>query len=179
MGYVFRGQGQIARENRRQPIILTGESAIMPATLEKKKRIARNSKSASVISKYTDSGACAFQDSNADGSQVVNLKNIRVAIYPSSTGKSWIAQGFEIDYVAQGSDIEDTKRAFSDGLGATIHQHLKIHNNINHLLKFAPVNVRLSVLDRVFSNPGAATATYSQVSIHNLPPLNIEFLAVA
>jgi len=130
-----------------------------------------------VVSKITDTGASAYQREHSDGSQVVDLKDIRVAIYPS--GSHWIAQGFEIDYVAQGKDVEDVKRAFEDGLEATINQHVKVYGHIKNLLRFAPVDVRLEVLDLVFKNPEAITPTYSQLSIHDCArPVNIEFLAL-
>ena len=130
-----------------------------------------------MVSKITDTGASAYQREHSDGSQVVDLKDIRVAIYPS--GSHWIAQGFEIDYVAQGKDVEDVKRAFEDGLEATINQHVKVYGHIKNLLRFAPVDVRLEVLDLVFKNPEAITPTYSQLSIHDCArPVNIEFLAL-
>jgi hypothetical protein len=130
-----------------------------------------------IVHKQTDSGASALQAACEEGLQVVDLKNIRVAIYPS--GRSWIAQGFEIDYVAQGKDVEDVKKAFENGLEATINQHIKVHGHIKNLLHFAPVDVRLEVLDRVFKNPEAMTPTYSQLSVHNCPPVKIEFLALS
>lgn len=138
----------------------------------------RNLKKPSIVDKITNTGASAYQAQHPDGSQVVDLKNIRVAIYPS--GNHWIAQGFEIDYVAQGKDVEDVKKAFENGLEATINQHVKVYGHIKHLLHFAPAEVRLGVLDLVFKNPQAITPTYSQLSIHDCArPLDIEFLALA
>lgn len=130
-----------------------------------------------VVHKETKSGASVFQAASDEGYQVVDLKNLRVAIYPS--GRSWIAQAFEIDYVAQGKDIEDVKRAFENGLEATINQHVKVYGHIKNLLRFAPVDVRLDVLDRVFQNPEAITPTYSQLSVHDCQSVKIEFLALA
>jgi hypothetical protein len=131
-----------------------------------------------VVDKVTKTGASAHQEPHPDGSQIVDIKNIRVAIYPNTKGKSWLAQGFEIDYIAQGKSIRDVKKAFESGLAATIHQHLKIHGDIDKLLKPAPIQIRLRVLDRVFGNPGAIHATYSQLSAHNVPIVNIEYLAL-
>jgi hypothetical protein len=132
-----------------------------------------------IIDKYTKSGASAIQDCDGDGSHVVELKNIHVAIYPSTTSKYWIAQGFEIDYVAQGDDVEGVKSAFEVGLAATIHQHLKSNGDINGFLDAAPADVRLKALEQVFANPESIKATYSQVSVHDVPVLNVEFLTLA
>jgi hypothetical protein len=128
-----------------------------------------------VVNKVTKSGASAYQGIHPDGFQVVDIKNIRVAIYPNRKGTAWLAQGFEIDYIAQGKTIAAAKIAFEDGLAATIHQHLKINGDIDKLLKPAPVKIRLRVLDRVFGNPAAIEATYSQLSSHDI---QIEYLAL-
>jgi hypothetical protein len=128
-----------------------------------------------VVDKVTKTGASAYQGTNHDGSQVVDIKKIRVAIYPNPSGTAWLAQGFEIDYIAQGKTKAAVKKAFSDGLGATIHQHLKIHGDIEKLLKPAPPSIRLRILDRVFGNPGAIQATYSQLSFHDI---QIQYLAL-
>jgi hypothetical protein len=130
-----------------------------------------------VLQKHTRSGASALQVRDDDGSHIVGIKNIRVAIYPS--GKFWIAQGLQIDYVSQGSDPEDAKRTFEDGLAVTIHQYLKIHGDIDKLLRPAPADVRAMVLDKVFENPNSIHAKFSQVSVHNLAPIQIEYLEMA
>jgi hypothetical protein len=103
-----------------------------------------------VVNKVTKSGASAYQGIHPDGRQVVDIKNIRVVIYPYPNGKRWLAQGFQIDYIAQGKTIDDVKSAFEDGLAATIHQHLKIHGDIEKLLRPAPDEIRLRVLDPRF-----------------------------
>jgi len=127
------------------------------------------------VDKYTKTGATAQQKSHADGKQAVDLKNIRVAIYPK--GKYWVAQGFEIDYTAQGKSVKDVQRAFEDGLTATIHQHLKVHGDIKNCLKFAPVRVRLAALEHAFKTQGALTAKFSQFSVHDVN-VQIEYMAL-
>jgi hypothetical protein len=146
----------------------------MASTFTPRKKTTPKRASLAVKAK-TKTGAKALQVASSDGRHVVDLQNIRVAIYPS--GKSWIAQGFEIDYVAQGKDVEGVKKAFEDGLEATIHQHVKVHGNIKKLLHYAPTDVRLEVLERVFNNPEAMTPTYSQLSVHDCP-VNIKFIAL-
>ena len=128
------------------------------------------------VNKITETGASAQQIVHGDGYHVVDIKKISVAIYQKK--KHWIAQGVEIDYIAQGSSVDDVKRAFESGLEATINQHLKIHGDIEHLLKFAPSGVLVRVLRRMLSNPTSINATYSQVSVHNQPYLNIKYVAL-
>jgi hypothetical protein len=162
----------------RKPATNGQENGIMAQNITPTARKKKISKAASpALKAETNSGALALQVASGDGRHFVDLQNIRVAIYPS--GKSWIAQGFEIDYVAQGGDVDSVKKALENGLEATIHQHVKVYGHIKHLLRFAPVHVRLDVLDRVFQNPEAMTPTYSQVSVHNCPPVKIEFLELA
>ena len=108
--------------------------------------------------KARNSPARAITVSTSDG-HVVGIGNLRVAI--ESDGKSWTAQGLEIDYIAQGADLEDAKKQFEDGLACTIHQHLRIYGSIERLLSPAPREVWKEVL-----NPAAIRARYSQVSIH-------------
>lgn len=73
---------------------------------------------------------------SAGDTHVVGIGNLRVAI--ESDGKSWTAQGLEIDYIAQGSDLEDAKKQFEDGLACTIHQHLRIYGNIDSYCRLRP-----------------------------------------
>jgi hypothetical protein len=110
------------------------------------------------ITKARNANARAITVS-ASGTHVVGIGNLRVAI--ESDGKSWTAQGLEIDYIAQGSDLEDAKKQFEDGLACTIHQHLRIYGDIDRLLSPAPREVWKEVL-----NPKAIRARYSQISVH-------------
>lgn len=108
--------------------------------------------------KARNSSARAITVSTLDG-HVVGIGNLRVAI--ESDGKSWTAQGLEIDYIAQGDSLEDAKSQFEDGLSCTIDQHLRIYGNIDRLLSPAPREVWREVL-----NPQAIRTRFSQVSIH-------------
>jgi len=110
------------------------------------------------IRKAQNANASAITASTGD-THVVGIGNLRVAI--ETDGKSWTAQGLEIDYIAQGCDLEDAKKQFEDGLACTIHQHLRIYGNIDKLLSPAPREVWKEVL-----NPKAIRARYSQISIH-------------
>lgn len=106
--------------------------------------------------------AAAIHQKVSDGKRhVVGIGNLRVAILPE--GNFWIAQGLEIDYVAQGTSIEDVKTQFDDGLACTIHQHLQIFGNIDNLLSPAPRKIWKEVL-----NPKAIHNRYSQISNHQV-----------
>lgn len=109
-------------------------------------------------SRASNSPARAITVSTSDG-HVVGIGNLRVAI--ESDGKSWTAQGLEIDYIAQGDSLEDAKKQFEDGLSCTINQHLRVYGDIDRLLSPAPREVWKEVL-----NPKAIRARYSQISIH-------------
>jgi hypothetical protein len=77
---------------------------------------------------------------------VVGLGNLRVVIVPDDG--SWFAQGLDIDYAAQGEDIEEAKANFARGLRATINQHIQLYGNIKRLLKpAAPEICRDLLLD--------------------------------
>jgi len=110
------------------------------------------------IRKAINADARAITASHGE-THVVGIGNLRVAI--ETDGISWTAQGLEIDYIAQGSDLEDAKKQFEDGLACTIHQHLRIYGNIDKLLSPAPREVWKEVL-----NPKAIRTRYSQISVH-------------
>jgi hypothetical protein len=69
----------------------------------------------------------------------VVLWNLSVLIVPD--GDFWFAQGLEINYGAQGDTVEAAQMNFQDGLKATIQQHLRVHGNIERILKFAPSEI--------------------------------------
>jgi hypothetical protein len=89
--------------------------------------------------KKTKSGSVAVHGSADDVHHVVGLGNIRVIIVPD--GSAFFAQGLEIDFVSQGSTVEQAKKNFEIGLQATIEQHIKIYGHINGLLQPAPASV--------------------------------------
>ena len=95
------------------------------------------------------------------GDHAVAIWNLSVLIVPD--GDFWFAQALEIDYGAQGSSIEDAKKHFEEGLAATIHQHLKVHGDIQKLLKFAPNEIL-----REAAAKKSSIKPYLQVSFHKV-----------
>jgi len=91
----------------------------------------------------------------------VAIWNLSVLIVPD--GDFWFAQGLEIDYGAQGDNPEDARNNFQQGLLATICQHLRMHGNIQRLLKFAPN----SILVEAAQNK-SHIQRFSQVSLHDI-----------
>ena len=53
----------------------------------------------------------------------------------------WFAQGIEIDYLSQGSSIEEAKLFFEKGLEETIDLNLKELGHIYGILRWAPEDV--------------------------------------
>lgn len=74
---------------------------------------------------------------HGDGSvHAVAVGDLRVLIVCEDD--VWYAQGMEIDYVAQGTSLDDVKTAFENGLGATIGLHIETYGDLKELLKIAP-----------------------------------------
>ncbi|MBI1955183.1 MAG: hypothetical protein HYS38_02205 [Acidobacteria bacterium] len=90
------------------------------------------------------------------------IGDLRVVICPD--GDFWFAQGLEIDYAAQGKSPKDAKKQFSDGLSATVEQHLQIYGNIEKLLKAAPPEVWKDTL----LSAGAIAKRYSAVMLYHV-----------
>lgn len=88
--------------------------------------------------KVTHSGARAAHLSS-EKVQGVAVWNLSVLIVPD--GDFWFAQGLELNYGAQGDTAEEAQANFQTGLLATICQHLRVHGNIDRLLKFAPSEI--------------------------------------
>ena len=99
----------------------------------------------------------------AEKVHAVGIWDIRVFIVPD--GKFWFAQGLEIDYAAQGASVDEAKRNFEDGLEATIDLHLRMHGNIEGLLKVAPSQMLYEALKDKDS-----IEVYEQVSVHDIGP---------
>jgi hypothetical protein len=116
--------------------------------------------------------ARGFHASNADGSaHVVKIENLQVLI--SRHEHCWFAQGLEIDYGVEGTDIDDVRRAFEYGLAATIAVHLREFGDLSRLLRRpAPTAVWESL------ETGGIRARYSQLSAHVFP-FQIQFLEAA
>ena len=113
----------------------------------------------------------AFHAVNSDGTRhVVGIENLRVIIVKRED--HWFAQGLDIDYAAEGRDIDDVRRAFEYGLAATIAEHIKEFRTIDNLLCPAPEGAWKPIA------AGAVLNRYSQVSAHVFP-FSIEFLQAA
>ena len=92
-----------------------------------------------------------------EGEDIVGIGSIRVLLFREDG--FWYAHGLEIDYLAQGDTIEEAKKSFEDGLTRTIHEHLKIHGNIEHIMQVAPQEI----WELVFQ-PGTLVCRYHPVS---------------
>lgn len=51
----------------------------------------------------------------------------------------WYAQGVQIDYVAQGTSLEEAKTNFVEGLAETLLLHTQKFGSVEKVLKWAPV----------------------------------------
>jgi len=110
----------------------------------------------------TGKSAMAIHAAHKDGEHhVVGIGNLRVIIIPD--GKVFFAQGLEIDYAAQGDSVPDARKQFEEGLEATIQEHLRVHGNIDSLLKVAP-NEAWNMLHKSEARP----QRYSQVTAHHV-----------
>ena len=99
---------------------------------------------------------------SGEGDHIVGIGNLRV--YIVKDGDYWCAQGLEIDYLAQGKTIADAQKAFEQGLAATIHENLNLHNTIEPVLKVAPQEIWAEVLAQPYR--------FDLVSVHK--PESIE-----
>ena len=66
----------------------------------------------------------------------IPIGNLRVAIFEEDG--VWFAQGLEVDYFAQGENINDVQYRFYYGLKATTELHLEAHGSLGGMLKVAP-----------------------------------------
>ncbi len=82
-------------------------------------------------------------ESTADGGSAhhVGVGDLKVMIIHDEADGVWYAQGLEIDYLAQGSNLQAVKSAFEVGLKKTIQAHLKAYGDIVKLLKPAASDV--------------------------------------
>jgi len=115
--------------------------------------------------------ATALHIANKSGDHLVGIGDLRVILIKEAG--SWYAQGLEIDYVAQGSSIDQAKTNFETGLHATIRENLKIFGTIEGLLTPAPVEVWKDRLD-----PHAKAKRFYYASIHQIGTMNdvLDFL---
>jgi hypothetical protein len=127
------------------------------ATANKNKKIPTTKSS-----KATQSGAMAAHVADADGKvHGVGIWNLHVLIMKD--GKFWVAQGLEIDYLAQGDTVPEAKKNFEYGLEATIDLNLRMYGNIAGLLIFAPNEVLKEAARKKDS-----IRLYSQETLHEL-----------
>ena len=105
-----------------------------------------------------DTRAIHLQDEELNA---VAIWNLSVLIVPDD--KFWFAQGLEINYGAQGDTVAEAQENFQTGLLATIKQHLRIHGNIEKLLKFAP-----SEILKEAAQHKSSIKRFGQVSFHEI-----------
>jgi len=115
-----------------------------------------------VVSASASASAVAAQLAVADGKNcryAVGVWNLRVMIVKE--GPWWIAQGLEIDYVAQGASLPEVKKCFEEGLRGTINENLKQFETIENMLRPAPPSIFLE-----FETLAEKALIYSQISLH-------------
>lgn len=102
--------------------------------------------------------------------------NLRVIVTNDDGG--WFAQGLELDYAAQGGSLEEVKKNFEDGLGASIQAHLTIHGNLDQFLKPAPKEI-LQDLSKGIANKRLILQHISTHEVELPPPFGgIEYSKV-
>lgn len=124
-----------------------------------------------VESKIRRLGKALAIETTSGATHLIGIGNLRVMI--TNDDGSWFAHALEIDYAAQGSSLKDVKRRFERGLVATIDEHLKMYGSIEKLLKPAPRDVWVALVDAAKMG-----RFYSQISVHvhkALPFQNIEY----
>jgi len=100
-------------------------------------------------------------ENEGSGHHGVAIWNLSVLIVPD--GEFWFAQGLEINYGAQGDTVEDAKQNFQNGLLATINQHLRVHGNIEKILRFAPPEIL-----REAAKYKKSIQHFAQISFHEI-----------
>ena len=127
---------------------------------ERRPAMLKTSKSAKKVA--SKKSALAIHEAHEDGEHhAVVIWNLSVLIVPDED--FWFAQGLEINYGAQGDTPEDAQKHFQEGLAKTIHQHLKVHGNIEKLLTFAP-----SAILKEAAQHKASIRPFAQVSFHGV-----------
>lgn len=109
--------------------------------------------------KKSENATMAVQISD-NKKHVVGIGGLRVMLIKED--QFWIAQGLEIDSLAQGSSKNAAKKNFEDGLRATIGEHLKIYGTIERLLSPAPKEV----WQEFFACDPSGRQRYAQISVH-------------
>ena len=109
------------------------------------------------VSKASCGDTSALHVKTEDGDNLIKIGNLRVVI--TRDGDRWIAQGLEIDYVAEGTSLRDVQTQFTAGLRLTIQEHCRIFGDVNRLLKVAPP----AIWKEFMENARARQFTYSQI----------------
>src|SRR5687767_2426909 len=93
-----------------------------------------------------------------DAAFLVAVLDLRVMV--TEEEGCWFAQGLELDYAAQGSSWMEVRKAFEDGLTATIDAHLKKFGHLDYFNVRAP--------DEVWEEFRTANyqPRYTSISIH-------------
>lgn len=76
----------------------------------------------------------------------------------------WYAQALEIDYIAQGTTLEEVKKHFGEGLAATVSEHIRLFGSIEKLLQPADAEA----WKRYWAEAKEGKLEYSQASLHVL-----------
>jgi hypothetical protein len=134
------------------------------AGLKKNGNVKMPIKAKSVMVTESGSLAAHVADENTHG---VGVWNLSVLIVPDE--ELWFAQGLEINYGAQGTSVKDAQLNFQKGLLATIRQHLRVHGNIDGLLKFAPSHVL-----REANQNKSLLQRFDTVSFHDIADLQVQ-----
>jgi len=117
----------------------------------------------------------AFHGKPKDGTNIVGIGNLRVVILRE--GDVWFAQGLEIDYAVQATSLAKVKRAFEQGLYATVQENVRVYGNIENLLKPAPPEVWTEMLFGA-TVAGKHFKQYSQLSMHRTLQQTLPFNAI-
>jgi hypothetical protein len=94
---------------------------------------------------------------------VVGLGELRVLVFAEGDDE-WYAHGLEIDYVAQGTSLENVKDSFHQGLVATVREHLVLFGSIEKLLQPAEPEI----WHRYLMEAAEGKLSFSQASLHVL-----------
>lgn len=104
---------------------------------------------------------------------VVAVLDLRVMV--TQDDGLWFAQGLQVDYAAQGRSWMEVRKAFEDGLTASIDAHLRKYGHLKHFDQPAPQHVW-----QEFKN--AKQRAYSRITLHlhavDFKRAEIEFIEV-
>lgn len=105
--------------------------------------------------------ATALHAQTENGTDVVMIDKLRVALMQD--GSTWVAQGLEIDYAAEGSSLDEAKTAFARGLMLTLRENVRVFGNIRNVLRVAPPEVW-----NAYMAANVLRQIHSQISEHSV-----------